>query len=294
MFKEKGRKNQNSSFQNRTFHSYSIAYPILSRRQKRNPTAVKVAKVVSIQRPMTPPQPDTNTTDIVPWGRHHVAIALAIAYFLVPLLALYAESLLSHFFPLSPPLEPVHKIILHQGLTLLTWILILQRLQKKFACPLSQLFQFLGLHPTPPLRAYLKYSLWAMGGVLGVILLISRLSPSSTPLPSPYEGIPTEELQILIVFGVLMAPIVEEIVFRGFVQTTLYKYYHPALAILLTSLIFTLLHSMYLDSPLAMTSTLMMGTLLGYVRFKSRSLFPGMTAHLFNNILASIQLFNAL
>lgn len=82
----------------------------------------------------------------------------------------------------------------------------------------------------------------------------------------------------LALFAVLPA-ICEEIAFRGLIQAGLLRRFSPGVAITLGSLAFALVHfSLYRFAP-----TLVLGLLLGWVAWRTRSLFPGMLIHALNN-----------
>ncbi len=231
----------------------------------------------SSQPPSTPSE--------VPWSRYDVGTALLLAYFVVPLVTLQLQH--HGFFKFTAS----HSILFHQTLSLLTWFVILWQIRKKYTCDVPSL---IGLRLSQPwfdtLSQYIKYSTLGIIATLALILTLSILQPTLGPLPSPYKDLSTNELKTIALLALCLAPVLEEVVFRGFVQTTLMKYHRPWIAVLLTSSIFTLLHSLYLDTPIAMVSTFFLSNLLGYVRFRSNTLYPGITVHLFNNTLATLAL----
>jgi membrane protease YdiL (CAAX protease family) len=92
---------------------------------------------------------------------------------------------------------------------------------------------------------------------------------------------PALALQILIVFlAVVIAPLVEEMLFRGLIQTTLRSYFgRPWLAVMITSALFASVHANATHWPALFA--LAMG--LGYSYEKSGSLFRPIFMHaLFN------------
>jgi membrane protease YdiL (CAAX protease family) len=109
---------------------------------------------------------------------------------------------------------------------------------------------------------------------------------------NPYQDIPEHNLEILSWLALVSAPFIEELVFRGFLQTTLYRYFHPAVAIGVTALIFLLFHGAYSESPVAMINVLGLGLIYGLLRDRSGSTLPGMVGHLFNNAMAAAVLLN--
>ena len=83
---------------------------------------------------------------------------------------------------------------------------------------------------------------------LGVGLAIS-VGLLSLVLPMPDERMPIEELfsdpfsvAVLAVFGVLLAPLVEELIFRGFLFSIFERSHGQVAAVVLTATIFSLLH----------------------------------------------------
>ncbi len=86
----------------------------------------------------------------------------------------------------------------------------------------------------------------------------------------------------LVVMVAVVAPVVEEVVFRGILWNALEKWLHPIVVIGLTSGIFALFH---LD-PTQAIPLLFTGTFLGWVRWTTGSLGPAIVVHVVNNTLA--------
>lgn len=94
---------------------------------------------------------------------------------------------------------------------------------------------------------------------------------------------------------VVMPPIVEETVFRGFVFSGLRTKLKPVFAALITSLLFATAH-LQLGSgqaPLwvAAIDTFTLSLVLCYLRFKTDSLWPGIMLHALKNGIAFVSLF---
>ena len=88
---------------------------------------------------------------------------------------------------------------------------------------------------------------------------------------------------------VIIAPIGEEIVFRGFLQKFLEKYWRDTTrAILVTSLFFAMIHF----NPFWTIQIYLLGIILGFLAWKTRSVIPSILLHIVNNgaafILANI------
>ena len=95
----------------------------------------------------------------------------------------------------------------------------------------------------------------------------------------------------LVLTGVIIAPLVEEIFFRGFLFQGFRQRYGWIAALLLSSGIFAAAH---LD-PVSFIPTFVLGAVLGYVYHRSNSLWPNIILHFLNNgfamcvLLASIR-----
>jgi membrane protease YdiL (CAAX protease family) len=88
---------------------------------------------------------------------------------------------------------------------------------------------------------------------------------------------------VLVALAVTFAPAVaEELLFRGLLQPALIKRLGPAFGIGLASLIFGAIH---VDPPQA-TGAALIGLVLGFVSYRSGSLWPAMAAHAANNGLS--------
>jgi hypothetical protein len=83
------------------------------------------------------------------------------------------------------------------------------------------------------------------------------------------------------VMSVLLAPITEEIFWRGYVLAQLRKAMHWSIALLIQSLLFTLAH--YPEHSLWLPAIFVYGTILGIWRIRFRSLLPIVLAHIVVN-----------
>ena len=98
----------------------------------------------------------------------------------------------------------------------------------------------------------------------------------------PFFG--EENWQVMIGFVVIamIAPIVEEMFFRGFMLPTLVKNLNVFWGSVLTAAIFALIHfELQIVIPI-----FILGLILNGLFLKSRSLWPGIGFHVLNNVLA--------
>lgn len=128
--------------------------------------------------------------------------------------------------------------------------------------------------------------LLVLSGALGTVWggLVEAPPESANPF-LPYLEDPGRRLVIaLYVIGV--APLVEEIVFRGVVQRGLERRMGPAAAIPAAALVFAALHLL----PRVLVPLLVLGAALGYVTWATRSLWPAVLLHTANNTVAYVVL----
>jgi|GEM_PF-1565259 len=107
---------------------------------------------------------------------------------------------------------------------------------------------------------------------------------------NPYVNVPKEKLQMISIMAVMVAPVVEEIFFRGFMQPALVKSFGIFGGVFLTALIFGLSHAQYLDYSTALVAVIVIGLVLGTTRHYTHSVVPGIFAHLLNNLFAALSL----
>ncbi len=102
-------------------------------------------------------------------------------------------------------------------------------------------------------------------------------------------------LALTFISLVVLPPIAEEIVFRGFLFTGLRNKLRPLWAVVVTSLIFASLHLQFGNGkPLlwvAALDTFTLSLVLCFLRYKTDSLWPGILLHGFKNGIAFVGLF---
>lgn len=82
--------------------------------------------------------------------------------------------------------------------------------------------------------------------------------------------------------AVIVAPVVEELYFRGLILPVLMRRFGTLFAIFLTSLLFALLHF----QPNVVIYTFILAIILAVVRLRLKSVIPSMLLHALNNLIA--------
>jgi membrane protease YdiL (CAAX protease family) len=86
----------------------------------------------------------------------------------------------------------------------------------------------------------------------------------------------------LLIAGVIVAPVVEEIFFRGFVFSGLRNRYSWRTAAVISSLFFALVHL----QPAALIPIFILGYIFSYLYYRSNSIMPAILMHISTNALA--------
>lgn len=110
------------------------------------------------------------------------------------------------------------------------------------------------------------------------LMTIGKITPPTLPVPA---GIVEFAMQLLSVAG--SAALCEELLFRGFIMRA-YEGLGWKRAILISAGLFSALHF----SVENMAATFYLGLLLGYVVYKTNSIFAGMIGHFLNNSIAIV------
>ncbi len=85
---------------------------------------------------------------------------------------------------------------------------------------------------------------------------------------------------------VILAPVIEELIFRGIIMHGFMRNYRPFTAILVSALFFALFHL----NPWQFPATFLLGLLLGWVMFITRNIFACMAGHAINNLLVLLEI----
>jgi membrane protease YdiL (CAAX protease family) len=134
-----------------------------------------------------------------------------------------------------------------------------------------------------------KKALTARNILIGILLFFAIILLSiamglfsqitSIPLPTNVTELLGGMPLYLLIFSFLIAPIDEEILFRGFLV--------PRIGIIASALLFALLHFSY-SSISEVVAAIVFGLLAGYVFKRTKSLYASITGHMLVNMLTII------
>ena len=123
--------------------------------------------------------------------------------------------------------------------------------------------------PAGPARSYIR-----TGVLLGFASLLASIAMGDAGQQSPMRELfaDREHLWILAAFGVLVAPVLEEVVFRGFLFAAFERAHGPWVALVVTSGLFATLHgAQYGWQWQRLVVLAAIGSVLGGVRMRSGS-----------------------
>ena len=137
---------------------------------------------------------------------------------------------------------------------------------------------FIMIFAIPVVGVFNLANIWIVTKVFG------RVAISQPPVAKTLGGL---LLNILVIGG--SAGICEEIMFRGVIQRGLERF-GAVKSILFTSFLFAVMHFDFQK----LFGTFLLGALIGFIVYKTNSIFSGMFAHFSNNTVAVITSFAAL
>ncbi|MGC8572253.1 MAG: CPBP family intramembrane glutamic endopeptidase [Candidatus Micrarchaeia archaeon] len=148
---------------------------------------------------------------------------------------------------------------------------------------LNQILDELGLS-----RNHISVKLFIYGIIIFFAILLLEIALSlfsyitGIPLPTHVSELLSGLPLYFILFSVFIAPLDEEIAFRGFLV--------KRIGIVASAFIFAILHASY-DSIAEGVGAFIFGLIAGYAFKKTKSLYPSLIAHILVNLLAVVALF---
>lgn len=230
-------------------------------------------------------RPETKPHE-VPWGAV-TSVLWALLVYLTPtyvLVQLIRSSVISFPENISATTQFAVQATLSLASLALIWLII-----RLYGLKLKQGLRALRL--TRPrikdlMTAVLVYPLYFLS-VIVFFLVIQIFFPQANLDQAQeigYEG--TQGLQLVVVFIglVIIPPIVEEILFRGFLYGGLMKRFSPVIAAILVSALFGWAHQQFNVG----VDTFILSLFLCYLRFKTNSLWPSILLHSLKNLVAFV------
>lgn len=252
--------------------------------------AILLAKFLLKKAQGEEPIPKTQNADAVIWSWKDAVRITIIFLFLNHIFSLF-EHILMQFLKL-PSTDKRTSIIFD---TLFMDALILLFVAYFVAVKYKQKISALGISFANAVKnigiavfAYLAF-LPVLAAILLSVIFVVNLLKYTPPAEPIYELIFKEQRPQFLILTSIMAtfigPVAEEVFFRGFLYPALKKSFNISIAIFITSVIFSLLHT----NIVGFLPIVALGAFLAYLREKTGSLMPSICVHIMHNsILAGL------
>lgn len=163
----------------------------------------------------------------------------------------------------------------------LCYMLIIAWAVRKSRAPLAELF---------PVRKVPVAAIWpAVATVVGIAILFAELAhvirraTSSSRVPMDLGNLfGGSGLWAIVILIAILAPVAEELLFRGVILRGFLSHYTVRKAILASSILFGIVHLV----PLLIVTGTILGSLFAWWRVRTRSLLLPLLGHVLNNTLA--------
>jgi hypothetical protein len=212
------------------------------------------------------------------------AIHLIVLYIFIQTIIDFPLALLDYYNGTDYLYNPVKKIVLGIGSTLFLFYFA----YRKAKVPLKELFpgksfNFLILIPV-------LFFLWAAQNLIGEVnIVLNKALPPPAWFWELFNKIFDSDYGIYGAFMkvVIMAPVIEELIFRGVIMHGLMRNYSKFTGVFVSALLFALFHL----NPWQFPATFILGLLLGILMLRTRNIYLCILGHAINNglVLISIQ-----
>jgi membrane protease YdiL (CAAX protease family) len=227
----------------------------------------------------------------VPWGMKEIVLFLLFVAVLIELtaggvsLGLMKLGVTHEFLPKAPRETSifllVNQAILFAGIMLYLYL----RIHFRYRAPFWSTLQWKPLEPlrTPAWLAYLG----CVGGGCTLALVIEAASEhlgkgANMPIEAFFKT--RDTALVLMLMSVLLAPLLEETIFRGLLYPVLARVWGVAWGVTVTGILFGLMHSYQLGGSKAHVALLILvGITLTWVRAGTRSVLASFLVHISYN-----------
>lgn len=211
------------------------------------------------------------------------AIHLIILYIFIQTVVDFPLAMIDYFKDTEYLYHPIKKIVLGVGSTLF----ILVYGFKKSKAPLFEVFPVKFFNPL--LLIFLVTFLWATHNLLEIPSeLLNKYLPAPAWFWEMFNKIFEGDFGWLGAFMkvAVVAPIVEELIFRGLILQGFRKNYNGFTAVVMSALLFALFHL----NPWQFPATFVLGLLLGWIVLRTNSIILAILGHSINNFLVLLSI----
>ena len=211
------------------------------------------------------------------------AIHLIILYIFIQTVVDFPLALIDYYNDTEYLYHPLKKILLGVGSTLF----ILWYGYKSTGNPLSEVFPLKKFNPVLILLV-----ITFLAGIQQLLNVVNQWVDLVIPPPpwfwELFNKIFENDFGFFGAFlkVVIIAPVIEELIFRGVIMHGLMRNYRAHTAVFFSGLLFALFHL----NPWQFPATFMLGLLLGWLMLKTRNIAFAITGHAINNLLVLLSI----
>lgn len=211
------------------------------------------------------------------------AIHLIVLYIFIQTIVDFPLALLDYYNDTEYLYHPVKKILLGVGSTLF----ILWWGYRNTGNPLKSVFPLRKFHPL----VFVPLTLFLLG-IQQLLNVVNNWVEKVLPAPGwfweMFNRIFENDFGFFGAFMkvVIIAPVVEELIFRGVIMHGLMRNYSKATAIFFSGLLFALFHL----NPWQFPATFMLGVLLGWLMIETKNILLAIAGHAINNLLVLLSI----
>lgn len=118
-----------------------------------------------------------------------------------------------------------------------------------------------------------------------IVLIFDRLLGKNYFFRGPYFEGYNMEFVYKTITAIIVAPIIEELIFRKYILGGLLTRYNPRLSILISSICFSIIH---IETPLTLIPAFFIGLLAGIIYFKTKKISYAILLHFFVNLIIAL------
>ena len=211
------------------------------------------------------------------------AIHLVVLYIFIQTLVDFPLALLDYYNGTDYLYHPVKKIILGIGST----VFIFYYAWRRAGVPLKVLFPYKSFNVL--ILIPVLFFLWAAHNLIGEVnFWLDKALPPPPWFWEMFSKIFENDYGIYgaILKVVIMAPVIEELIFRGVIMHGLMRNYSKFTAVFVSALMFALFHL----NPWQFPATFILGIVLGILMLRTRNIYLCILGHAINNGLVLISI----
>lgn len=217
------------------------------------------------------------------------AIHLIVLYIFIQTIVDFPLALIDYYNGTDYLYNPFKKIFLGISST----IFIFYFAWRKAGVPLKELFPYKSFNVL--IIIPILFFLWAAQNLIGEVnILIDKTLPPPPWFWEMFNKIFESDYGIYgaILKVVIIAPVIEELIFRGVIMHGLMRNYSKFTAVFVSALLFALFHL----NPWQFPATFILGLILGILMLRTRSIYLCIIGHAINNglVLISIEYWDQL